>query len=145
MEILRLDSGPEGLGSDEGSEVDLVRGRPNAGTELNHEVSGIGPKLILHQGNGLSGDATFTPLFPGMQNAERSVHGICQVNSATVCHIDSKNDSRNLSDESICFGSGENAEITHFIHDGDSDSMDLLSFLHVSIGEAQMSRVLAVP
>lgn len=135
MEILRLDSGLEGLGSDEGGEVDLVSGRPNAGTELNHEVTGIGPKLILHQGNGLSGDAAFTSLFPGMQNAERSGHGICQVNSATVCHINTDHDPWNLSDESIRPRSGENGEIARFIHDAHSDAMDLLCFLYVSMGE----------
>ena len=86
---------------DFGSEIDLVVGWANTGTELNDHIRGIGAEAFNHLSDRVCDDAKLGAFAAGMHKADRRCIWIDDVNRATVCDINAERDAALIGDDAI--------------------------------------------
>ena len=108
------------------SEIDLVVGWANTGTELNDHIRGIGAEAVNHLPDRVCDDAKLGAFASGMHKASRRCFWIYNVNCATVCDVNAKRDTALIGDNAIAAGefAAHRAAATTINH-GDVVSVDL--------------------
>ena len=78
------------LGNDLLRKIHLVPGRTKARTQMHEEVLGPGTKTFSHRLNGMGCNAQLRTLFPGMNQPNRSLNRINQVNRTAVGDVNAQ-------------------------------------------------------
>ena len=97
----RADTGFTTLISYFGGEIDLVMGRPNARTELHHQISRRRSKALPHLRDRARNDAKFGSFLAGMHQAKTATNGIDQIYRAAVRDVNSQADAGLIRDQPV--------------------------------------------
>ena len=122
--------------------VDLIRGRADAGAELDDDILRTRAVVLLHLFNGLRGDAHFRALFPGMHHAKGTRARIGQIHRAAVCHVDADDQPRGIGNDAVracdgaAWGLGDHRHLP---------AMHLLGDAQRRAGKAQLRSLRTVP
>jgi hypothetical protein len=89
------------LPRDLGSEIGFIMRRPNARTELHHEVRSARTKMFGHRSDGVRDDAELGAFFPRMHQADRIAHGVHEINGAAIRDVNSDANAALICDQAI--------------------------------------------
>ena len=92
------------LADDLRSEIDLVVGWANAGTELHDYLRGIGPEAFNHLSDRVCDDTKLGSLAAGMHKANSRRCWIYDVNCATISDVNAERDTALIGDNAIARG-----------------------------------------
>jgi hypothetical protein len=82
-------------------EIYFIMRRPNARTELHHEIGGARTKVFAHRSNAVGNDTKLRPFFPGMHQSNRLAGGIDEEYGAAVRDINTEANAALIRDQAI--------------------------------------------
>lgn len=135
------DAEGEGIEVDLGRKVDLVMRRPDAGGELDDEITGAGAVGFFHRGDGSGNDAELAAVLAGVEEGDGDVCGIDEVNSGAVGDVDPEKGAGSVGHEAIDSGKVVRAELRD---GGDGVGVDLLGSPSLLVSEAEVADGLGV-
>jgi hypothetical protein len=113
------------------SEIDLVAGWANTGTELHDHVRGIGPEAFNHLSDRVCHDTKFGSFAPGVHKANCRRCWIDDVNCATIGDVNAERETALIGDNAIA--RGEFATINSAEDSGRYSAFDNGNFVSVDL------------